>query len=192
MDYASADYWNQFFSSKRLSGEDLDWGQQWVGAFIEPLRQAQACTILDLGCGTGNEVLKLARAGFVVTGMDYSREAIGWAQAKAKSEAAFIVADMANALPFPNASFDAVMSNVAMHMFSDRITHTSSSKCGGLYGQMACFSFTSTPLKIAPSGRNGNHQSTNLNPTTFWNKTAKPCVSSLKNICSNCYLTGER
>ncbi|WP_460201463.1 class I SAM-dependent methyltransferase [Scytonema sp. NUACC21] len=33
--------------------------------------------------------------------------------------AQFVIADMAKPLPFQSASFDAVMSNVAIHMFSE-------------------------------------------------------------------------
>jgi SAM-dependent methyltransferase len=100
----------------------MDWGHQWTGAFLEPLRQADVGSILDLGCGTGNEVMQFTRAGFAMTGLDYSSEAIGQARSKAGSKATFVVADMAQALPFPTATFDAVMSNVAAHMFCDAIT----------------------------------------------------------------------
>jgi SAM-dependent methyltransferase len=150
MNYAPADYWNQFFDQRRLSGDDLDWGQQWVGAFLEPLRQAQVRTLLDLGCGTGNEVLNLARAGFEVTGLDYSQKAIGWAQAKAKAEAAFMVADMAKPLPFPNAGFDAVMSNVAMHMFSDTITQALFSEVRRIVRPNGLFLFHLNALEDRP------------------------------------------
>ena len=81
--------------------------------------------MLDLGCGTGNDVLRLVQQGFTVIGMDFSDEAVR--QGREKSEklglnAQFVVADMAKRLPFDSATFDAVMSNVAIHMFSDRIT----------------------------------------------------------------------
>jgi len=122
--YAPYEHWDRRFRQLCQSGDDLDWGDQWTGAFIEPLRQADVRTILDLGCGTGNDVLRLARAGFAVTGLDYSQQAIAQARSKAGSKATFVVADMAQALPFPAATFDAVTSNVAVHMFSDTITRT--------------------------------------------------------------------
>jgi SAM-dependent methyltransferase len=123
-DYAPAEHWNQRHYHNCQAGQDLDWGNWWTGAFIDPLHQAYVRTVLDLGCGTGNDVLRLAEAGFEVTGLDYSKEAIRQAQAKADLDVNFLVADMACPLPFPNASFDATMSNVAAHMFSDRLTRT--------------------------------------------------------------------
>ncbi len=38
---------------------------------------------LDLGCGNGRNAIHLARAGFVVEGLDYSPTAIAWAQERA-------------------------------------------------------------------------------------------------------------
>ena len=122
MKYASSHHWNHYHKNLLRSGRDLDWGTQWTGAFIEPLRQAGCQNILDLGCGTGNEVLGLAQEGFEVTGVDFSSEAIQTATTKLQEKASFAVVDMAHPLPFQGASFNAVMSNVAAHMFSDAIT----------------------------------------------------------------------
>jgi SAM-dependent methyltransferase len=122
MYYAPSEHWNRRFREFHLSGADLDWGERWTGAFVKPLRQANVHTVLDLGCGTGNDVLRLTRAGFKVTEVDYSEEAICQAQFKASPEANFLVADMVQSLPFPVSSFGAVMSNVALHMFPDAIT----------------------------------------------------------------------
>jgi SAM-dependent methyltransferase len=122
MSYAPAQHWDRRFSKLYQAGKDLDWGDQWIAAFIKPLRQAGCQTVLDLGCGTGNEVLRLSQAGLKLTGLDYSQVGIRRASSKAGAKATFVVADMAQPLPFRRATFDAVMSNVAAHMFSDSIT----------------------------------------------------------------------
>ncbi len=92
--------------------------------FLAPLREAQARTILELGCGTGNDAARLAREGYMVTAVDVSTEAIDQAQAKFGSSISFVVADLAIDFPFRTQQFDAVMSNVALHMFSDAITRS--------------------------------------------------------------------
>jgi ubiquinone/menaquinone biosynthesis C-methylase UbiE len=50
------------------------------------------------------------------------REAIRQAQARFGLLARFLVANITRRLPFADASFDAVMSNVAVHMFAELLT----------------------------------------------------------------------
>jgi ubiquinone/menaquinone biosynthesis C-methylase UbiE len=50
-------------------------------------------TVLELGCGTGNDAARLADEGYEVTAVDLSGEAIGQARAKFGSLARFLVAD---------------------------------------------------------------------------------------------------
>jgi SAM-dependent methyltransferase len=139
--YAPAQHWDQRFDRLHQAGKDLDWGNQWTAPFIRPLLQAGCRTVLDLGCGTGNEVLRLTQAGFQVTGLDYSKVGIHRASSKADSKATFVVADMAQSLPFGRATFDAVMSNVAAHMFSDRITRALFAEVRRVLGPQGLFLF---------------------------------------------------
>ena len=122
MAYAGAGFWDQYFRGLRQSGDDLDWEGLWTTPFLAPLRQAGIRTILELGCGTGNNAGRLAREGYSVTAIDLSAEAIERASARFGPGVRFLVADMAMPLPFSDSSFDAVMSNVALHMFPDRVT----------------------------------------------------------------------
>lgn len=122
MAYAGAGFWDQYFRGLRQSGDDLDWEGLWTTPFLAPLRQAGIRTILELGCGTGNDAGRLAREGYSVTAIDLSAEAIERASARFGPGVRFLVADMAMPLPFSDSSFDAVMSNVALHMFPDRVT----------------------------------------------------------------------
>jgi SAM-dependent methyltransferase len=124
MTYAPSTHWDHFFHSHRQLGTDLDWGEQWTGAFNPLLHAHHVQTLLDLGCGTGNDVRRLAQHGLVVVGLDYSQEALTQAAAKAAPHSCFVRADMAFSLPFPDVCFDAVMSNVAIHMFNDALTRT--------------------------------------------------------------------
>jgi SAM-dependent methyltransferase len=128
--YAGAEFWDQFFRQRRESGHDLDWGVLWTGQFLVPLREAGVATILELGCGTGNDAARLAGAGYSVTAIDVSGEAVEQAHARFGSVVRFAVADMTHRLPFTNAGFDAVMSNVAMHMFPDGVTRAVFAEAG--------------------------------------------------------------
>jgi SAM-dependent methyltransferase len=80
--YASARFWDQYFRELRETGDDLDWEGLWTGPFLGPLREAAARTILELGCGTGNDAARLACDGYSVTAIDLSAEAIARARAR--------------------------------------------------------------------------------------------------------------
>jgi SAM-dependent methyltransferase len=148
--HAGAEFWNQFFRQRLESGDDLDWAGLWTRPFLVPLRQAGVRTILELGCGTGNDAARLAGEGYSVTAIDLSREAIGQAQARFGSLARFLVADMTRRLPFPDGSFDAVMSNVAVHMFPDRVTRAVFAQVGRLVRAGGLFVFHVNSLEDRP------------------------------------------
>jgi len=120
--HAGAEFWNEFYRQRRESGDDLDWAGGWTAPLLVPLRDTGVHTILELGCGTGHDAARLAGEGYLVTAIDISGQAIEQANATFGSIATFMVADMTRRLPFPDGRFDAVMSNVALHMFPDGVT----------------------------------------------------------------------
>jgi SAM-dependent methyltransferase len=150
MVYAGAEFWDQFFLQRQESGNDLDWGGLWTRPFLVPLREAGVRTILELGCGTGNDAARLAGEGYSVTAIDLSGEAIGQAQARFGSMARFMVADMTQRLPFPDGGFDAVMSNVALHMFPDSLTRAVFAEVGRLVRPDGLFLFHVNALEDRP------------------------------------------
>jgi SAM-dependent methyltransferase len=150
MSYAPAKHWNEKFSKLHQLGKDIDWGKQWIGPFIKPLQEAGCRTVLDLGCGTGNEVMKLSMAGFEMTGLDYSNVGVRRALSKTGTIASFVVADMSQPLPFRRAAFDAVMSNVSAHMFSDRITRALFAEVKRVLGSQGLFLFHLNALEDRP------------------------------------------
>jgi SAM-dependent methyltransferase len=106
-----------------------------------------AGSVLDVGCGTGENVLYLAERGFAVTGIDGAPTAIRKARAKAKRRAinaSFELADALN-LSVPKQPFDTVIDSGLFHVFSDeeRARFTESLgrviRPGGTYFLM-CFS----------------------------------------------------
>jgi ubiquinone/menaquinone biosynthesis C-methylase UbiE len=84
-----------------------DEGAMFIGRL--PIRAAM--DVLDVACGTGNLAIPAARAGARVTGVDIATNLIEQARERAAAENLtidFRVGD-AEALPFPDASFDMVV-----------------------------------------------------------------------------------
>ncbi|MDQ0286560.1 SAM-dependent methyltransferase [Desulfofundulus luciae] len=89
-----------------------------VLAYLEP---RPGMSVLDVGCGTGNYSLELARRGLKVTGLDISPGMLAKARAKAQAEGLpveFVQGDAVQ-LPFPDDSFDGVISVSAMEFVPD-------------------------------------------------------------------------
>jgi len=150
MAYAGAQFWDRYFTERVEAGRDLDWEGLWTVPFLAPLREAGARAILELGCGTGNDAARLAYEGYLVMAVDHSAEAIGRAQARFGSSVRFLTADMALPLPFPDSSFDAVMSNVALHMFPDNVTRSVFAEIGRLVRPGGLFLFHVNALEDRP------------------------------------------
>jgi ubiquinone/menaquinone biosynthesis C-methylase UbiE len=71
--------------------------------------------VLDLGCGTGRHSLWLAEAGAAVTAVDFSNGMLAAARGKPGADRVrFVTHDLHEPLPFPNASFDVVVSGLVL------------------------------------------------------------------------------
>jgi ubiquinone/menaquinone biosynthesis C-methylase UbiE len=135
---------------------------QW---FFRRLGIAPGTRLLDVGCGAGQLSLIAARAGARVTGCDIATNWLDKARARAVSEGLDIVFEEgdAEALPYQDAQFDAVVSLIGA-MFAprpDRVASELTRVCrpggmiamanwtsGGFIGQM----FKAISKHIAPSG----------------------------------------
>jgi SAM-dependent methyltransferase len=123
--YAPAIVWDTYHTAQITGGEGLNPQGWWVPGLLPFLATTQVQRVLDVGCGIGGDAVTLAQRGLSVTGMDYSQVALAHARAKAAATGVvvdFRQADMALPFPFVDEGFDAVMSNVAMHMFDDQTT----------------------------------------------------------------------
>lgn len=80
--------------------------------------------ILDIGCGEGRNLVYFIRNGHDVYGIDQNSSAVSMLQYVARSldpatdKARFVEAD-AEALPFPDAHFDALISSAVLHFAKD-------------------------------------------------------------------------
>ena len=89
-------------------------------AFVDVADQITG-SILDAGCGTGENALFFAKRGHKVTGIDFLAEPIARAKQKAAERgvtATFLVLD-ALALPDLPEMFDSVIDSGLFHVFSD-------------------------------------------------------------------------
>ncbi len=88
---------------------------------LEAVEPRPGACVLDVACGTGHVALEAARAGCVVTGLDYVSELVGVARRRAEAEdldVDFRVGD-AEDLPFADATFDAVLSAIGVMFTAD-------------------------------------------------------------------------
>ena len=119
--YATAAVWDTRYNAILDIG-DPDRSELWLAPLVSMMMTRGCHTVLDLGCGTGHDVLALARQGFLAKGIDYAAVAIEEArrQARAANAAvAFRQGDIAQALPYDDGAFDAVVSNMVLHSFED-------------------------------------------------------------------------
>jgi ubiquinone/menaquinone biosynthesis C-methylase UbiE len=111
--------WDKLHETMIKSGFEMDWGASLTERVMPYLEQAKH--ILDLGCGQGNDSIRLSRSGLQVTGIDLSENAINSARERAKSENLkinFRQMDMTMGLKFEDSSFDAVLANLSLHYFA--------------------------------------------------------------------------
>jgi SAM-dependent methyltransferase len=87
-----------------------------AGGVVEWLNAQPGEHILDLGCGDGQLTAKLANAGARVEGVDASPSMV----AAARERGIAVTEAPAEALPYDDASFDAVFSNAALHWVRDQ------------------------------------------------------------------------
>lgn len=75
--------------------------------------------VLELGCGTGPLTEWLVGGGAKVTACDVSPTMVDKARRRLGDRARLLVADIAQPLPFPSASFDLVVASLVLHYVED-------------------------------------------------------------------------
>ncbi len=106
------------------------WYETKLGKFVDEVETGCAFSllslekgksVLDIGCGTGNFSLKLAKRGYRVVGVDVSEEMLAIAEKRAAADGVdieFILMD-AHRLDFADESFDCVFSMAVFEFLED-------------------------------------------------------------------------
>jgi ubiquinone/menaquinone biosynthesis C-methylase UbiE len=122
----------ELYAAVRREAFGVDIGQSsWLTVdeqdrFIAWLQLGRASTLLDVACGSGGTTLRIAeQAGCSVVGIDLHPDAIRQAEMDARSRklaasATFGLADASTALPFLDASFEAIICIDAILHLPDR------------------------------------------------------------------------
>ncbi len=109
---AFEEYWNEshrkYFNGKIIYDD-------WLDKYKDILSKAKT-SILDLGCGEGNDTLYLKERGYDVISLDYSKSALDIVKNNIKG-AKTVLADISNELPFENDSFDIAIADLSLHYF---------------------------------------------------------------------------
>jgi SAM-dependent methyltransferase len=104
-----------------LAGAGWDIGEPQPMLVELDQRGAITGTVLDAGCGTGDNALYLARQGYSVTGLDAAPSAIAHARTKAAQRGLtveFAVADARELSEYQD-RFDTIVDSGLFHIFSD-------------------------------------------------------------------------
>ena len=104
-------YWEESYQNFRSVSADYDgWLDKY--AFLPGER------ILDLGCGAGTDLEKLLGCSADVSAADFSESAVSLVKAHFGENVKTACFDMRVGFPYPDSSFDTVVSDLSLHYFS--------------------------------------------------------------------------
>jgi ubiquinone/menaquinone biosynthesis C-methylase UbiE len=152
--------WEKIYQSgQQLNKYPYDQVVSFVFRYIPKDVAKNKIRILEIGCGAGNNVLFLAREGFLAYGIDASATAIQVAASRLKQEnlhAVLEVADFVN-LPFDDNTFDMIIDRGAVTCCGFNSAKTVFSEClrvlktaGKFY--FSPFSQTHTSFSLSKAG----------------------------------------
>jgi len=110
-------YWNNqhgYYTPQTIKTDN------WLAPFRDVIARSKG-PIIDLGCGSGNNVVALQSYGKKVVACDYSESAIANIKRNFPTVEA-ICFDMTASLPFANDFTDLIIADLSLHYFSEQVT----------------------------------------------------------------------
>jgi ubiquinone/menaquinone biosynthesis C-methylase UbiE len=107
----TSEEWDRIFSGSK-EGDEEAWLERWRHV----LEAGRDSSVLDLGCGAGQDTLFLTELGFTVVAADFSEEALRLTRERAPVAKTENV-NLNRGLPFPDARFGAIASSLSLHYF---------------------------------------------------------------------------
>lgn len=111
------EYWNSVHTRRFDKKITYD---NWLDSYKQSLDKCKT-TVLDLGCGSGNDTLYLSERGFNVIACDYSSVALEKINLNFKNVETKLV-DISEPLPFENDTFDLIIADLSLHYFDEQTT----------------------------------------------------------------------
>ena len=113
--FSMSTQWNKIYKGKPENYKyyDLEMPHEDMGIISKLFKKRNVQKILDLGCGSGRNLVFLLENGFEVYGLDISEEGIKKTKkviGEKKLQSGLAVGDVFEKLPYPNSFFDAVIS----------------------------------------------------------------------------------
>jgi len=113
------DYWNNIYKEKSDNKIVYD---LWLDKYTEVIENAKNESVLDLGCGAGNNLLYLTERGFKdIHACDYSEEALKIVRKNFK-DIKLLKHDIAKRLPYKDGCMNLVITDLSLHYFKKRKT----------------------------------------------------------------------
>ena len=115
-------HWNRIYQNpEEYTYYDLGTPHEDLSYIASSFNERGVSTILDLGCGSGRNLFFLHEKAFFLSGIDIAPEGIRTIR-KRIPDADVRVGDIYEPLPYPDASFDAILSiQVLQHATEDKI-----------------------------------------------------------------------
>ena len=146
-------HWNNAHANQQLhkhSAHETDFAR-YINTGIPPL-----ASILELGCGEGNDSIYFAEQGHAITATDFSNTVLEQNNDRlTHPNLTFSIQDISQPLQFDNASFDVIYARLSLHYFTNETTASIFREIARVLkpGGMLCFMCKSTADHLHGQGQ---------------------------------------